>query len=133
MGFSFWLGHATRYALTSSIWWMKQQKLSALQIEIHPYFRNDALINFCKEHEIHVTAYSPLGGAPETEDLVKKTLPKLLEDVDVVNIAGRLNKSPAQVRTTSHSVLSMEYNCEFMYLWHLKHMKICFFVSLILQ
>lgn len=67
------------------------------QIEIHPYFRNDSVIQFCKENEIHVTAYSPLGGAPETEGLVKKNLPKLLEDVKVKEVAERLNKSAAQV------------------------------------
>ncbi|KAF5839211.1 NADP-dependent oxidoreductase domain-containing protein [Dunaliella salina] len=31
------------------------------QVEGHPYFRNEALIGFCRANNIHVTAYSPLG------------------------------------------------------------------------
>jgi diketogulonate reductase-like aldo/keto reductase len=31
------------------------------QVESHPYFRNAALVSFCKLHGIHVTAYAPLG------------------------------------------------------------------------
>lgn len=44
-----------------------------------------------------MTAYSPLGGAPENEALVKRKLPRLLQDPDVNAIAEKLGKSPAQV------------------------------------
>ena len=31
------------------------------QIEAHPLLLQDDLVNYCKEHNIHITAYSPLG------------------------------------------------------------------------
>ncbi|MCB0473999.1 MAG: aldo/keto reductase, partial [Flavobacteriaceae bacterium] len=30
------------------------------QVECHPYFQQDTLLNFCREHNIFLTAYSPL-------------------------------------------------------------------------
>eukprot|EP00210_Caulerpa_lentillifera_P001169 g1125.t1 len=72
-------------------------KPSVVQVEIHPYFRNDALIAWCKEQGIHVTAYSPLGGSPENETLVKKALPKLMENETLEQIANQVSKSKGQV------------------------------------
>ena len=34
------------------------------QVEVHPYFQNDELIDFCQKNDIVVTAYAPLG-APD--------------------------------------------------------------------
>ena len=31
------------------------------QVEVHPYFQNDELIEFCQKNDIVVTAYAPLG------------------------------------------------------------------------
>ena len=31
------------------------------QIEAHPLLLQDDLVNYCKEHNIHIAAYSPLG------------------------------------------------------------------------
>ncbi len=36
-----------------------------VQVEGHPYFRNEKLRAFCAAKGVHVTAYSPLG-TPET-------------------------------------------------------------------
>lgn len=34
------------------------------QIELHPYLPQRKLVQFSKENNIHITAHSPLGGAP---------------------------------------------------------------------
>ena len=31
-----------------------------LQVEVHPYFRNDGLLKYCASKNIHVTAYAPV-------------------------------------------------------------------------
>lgn len=31
------------------------------QVEVHPFWRNDDLISFCKKEGIHVSAYCPMG------------------------------------------------------------------------
>jgi diketogulonate reductase-like aldo/keto reductase len=30
------------------------------QIEIHPYMRRDELVQYCRDHGIHVMAFSPM-------------------------------------------------------------------------
>jgi len=60
------------------------------QIEAHPLLPQDELVAFCKEHNIHITAYSPLGN-----NLVGK--PKLTDYPEVVEIAKKLDATPAQV------------------------------------
>jgi diketogulonate reductase-like aldo/keto reductase len=34
------------------------------QVEVHPYFQNTELVDFCQTNDIIVTAYAPLG-APD--------------------------------------------------------------------
>lgn len=55
------------------------------QIECHPYLSQKALQEFCAEHQIAVTAWSPLGRG------------RALQDATILNIAARYNKSAAQV------------------------------------
>ncbi|KAI9290960.1 aldehyde reductase-like protein [Neoconidiobolus thromboides FSU 785] len=61
---------------------------AALQVELHPYLPQPELLEFCKNENIHVTAYSPLGS---------EAVPKVREQTEVVEIAQRLGKTPAQV------------------------------------
>ncbi|KAI5746771.1 hypothetical protein M8J77_007302 [Diaphorina citri] len=63
-----------------------------LQIEVHPYLNQRKLIDFCKKHNITVTAYSPLG-APWTNP----DKPLLINDDVLKEIADKYRKSPAQV------------------------------------
>lgn len=62
----------------------------ANQIEAHPYLPQDDLVKYCKEKNIHITAYSPLGNN-------LKGLPKLTDHEKVQEIASRLGATPAQV------------------------------------
>jgi 2,5-diketo-D-gluconate reductase A len=55
------------------------------QIEVHPYFTNDAVRGYGQEHQIATEAWSPIaqGG--------------VLEDPAIIRIADRVGKTPAQV------------------------------------
>ena len=55
------------------------------QIEVHPYLANDAVRAFCREHEIHVEAWSPIAQG------------KVLDDPAVVQVAGSVGRTPSQV------------------------------------
>lgn len=55
------------------------------QIELHPYLSQKPLLNFCKENNIAVTAWGPLGRG------------KILEDETISNLAGKYNKTAAQI------------------------------------
>lgn len=72
-----------------------------LQIEMHVYLQQKELVDFCKANKILVTAYSPLGSKGIDKLLqgagVNRQIPDLMENPVVVEIANRLEKSPAQV------------------------------------
>lgn len=55
------------------------------QVEIHPSFQQTALAGFCKENNILVTAYSPLGNGADI------TIPK------IQRLAETMSASPAQM------------------------------------
>ncbi|GLV43322.1 uncharacterized protein CBL_03865 [Carabus blaptoides fortunei] len=72
-----------------------------LQIELHVYFQQNELVDFCKQNSISVTAYSPLGSKGLSELLAKlgvnhKSL-NLLEVPVVKEIATKHGETPAQV------------------------------------
>ncbi len=62
------------------------------QIELHPYFQQPRLVEFCQYRDIAVTAYSPLGrpGAAEMAG-------KLVEDETIMKLASAHKKTPAQI------------------------------------
>ncbi|CAN1770096.1 NADPH-dependent aldo-keto reductase, chloroplastic [Linum perenne] len=74
------------------------------QVECHPVWQQPALHQFCKSAGIHVSAYSPLGSPGSW---VKG---EILKEPILIEIAKKLNKSPAQVALrwgiqSGHSVL----------------------------
>ena len=56
-----------------------------LQVEVHPYHRNDALIAWCRQHDIHVTAFSPLG-SPDSASIFPRKKPLVLMEDDTVKV-----------------------------------------------
>jgi len=70
-------------------------KPAALQVELHPYFQQKVLVDYCKAHHIAVTAYSPL--ANPAMPFHKAGDPNILHDPVISEIAKKHGKSNAQV------------------------------------
>ncbi|XP_069682289.1 aldo-keto reductase family 1 member A1-like [Periplaneta americana] len=72
-----------------------------LQVELHLYFQQRELVEFCKKHDIVVCAYSPLGSRGSAKLFqavgVSKELPDLMNNPTVLEVAKRLGKTPAQI------------------------------------
>uniref|UniRef100_A0A8C7ZT01 Aldo-keto reductase family 1 member D1 n=1 Tax=Oryzias sinensis TaxID=183150 RepID=A0A8C7ZT01_9TELE len=66
------------------------------QVECHPYFTQPKLLEFCRQHDIVVVGYCPLGSSRDSSWVNLKS-PPLLEDELLVNIGKKYNKSTAQV------------------------------------
>lgn len=58
------------------------------QIEMHPFLVQECLRTFCDEHDIAITAYSPLAGG-KVESLVKEPA--------IVDAAREVNATPVQI------------------------------------
>lgn len=65
------------------------------QVESHPYLNNKKLIAHCKERDITITSYFPLGSP--SRPWAKADEPVLLEDPQLGAIANRYGKTIAQV------------------------------------
>jgi alcohol dehydrogenase (NADP+) len=67
------------------------------QIELHPYLQQPAMLDFCRTHGVHLTAYSPLGAPGRPAGLKAADEPMLLEDPAILAIAERHHATPGQV------------------------------------
>ncbi|KAK9875414.1 hypothetical protein WA026_007807 [Henosepilachna vigintioctopunctata] len=74
---------------------------SSLQVELHPYLQQNELVDFCKENNIVVVAYSPLGSlglSVYIEKLGKKEdFQNVLQNPTIKAIAEKHSKTAAQV------------------------------------
>ncbi|XP_027888463.1 3-oxo-5-beta-steroid 4-dehydrogenase-like isoform X2 [Xiphophorus couchianus] len=66
------------------------------EIECHPYFTQPKLLEYCRQNDIVVVGYCPLGSSRDAS-WVNLTCPPLLEDELLVSIGKKHNKSSAQV------------------------------------
>ncbi|PPQ94399.1 hypothetical protein CVT25_002487 [Psilocybe cyanescens] len=72
---------------------------SILQVEIHPYLTQEAIVEYAQSEGIAVTAYSSLGPASFVElqwDNAKSAVPLSVHPI-ITSIASNHNKTPAQV------------------------------------
>ncbi|KAI8869366.1 aldo-keto reductase [Ramicandelaber brevisporus] len=63
------------------------------QVEMHPYFKQKELFDYCRSRGIHLTAYSPFGAGGE---------PKLTADPVVAKIAEKHGVHPSNVLISWH-------------------------------
>lgn len=67
------------------------------QVELHPYLQQPKLLQFCKDNNILITCYSPLGSTDRPPVFKADDEPKILASDTILKIGKRLNASPAQV------------------------------------
>ncbi|MDR2551198.1 MAG: aldo/keto reductase [Desulfobulbus sp.] len=67
------------------------------QIELHPYLQQGATLDFCKQNNILVTAFSPLGSGDRPAAMKKAGEPTLLDNPVILQVAARHGITPAQV------------------------------------
>ncbi|CBY06976.1 unnamed protein product [Oikopleura dioica] len=67
------------------------------QVECHPLFPQKELLHFCHENQIHMTAYSPLGGVSREIENTKTKNFEFMKNKTIMQIATEIKKDPAQV------------------------------------
>ncbi|KAL6940341.1 trifunctional aldehyde reductase/xylose reductase/glucose 1-dehydrogenase (NADP(+)) [Hanseniaspora vineae] len=74
-------------------------KPQCLQIEHHPYLTQENLVQYAKNEDIQVVAYSSFGPASflEMDVELAKSTPSLFEHEDVVSVANKYKVSPSDV------------------------------------
>ncbi|MBG88321.1 MAG: 4-dihydromethyl-trisporate dehydrogenase [Verrucomicrobiales bacterium] len=72
-------------------------KPSVLQVESHPYLTQDKLLRYCQQEGIAYTAFSPLGALSYFQLNMAEQSESVIEEPLVKEIAGRVNRTPAQV------------------------------------
>lgn len=72
------------------------------QVELHPYLAQNALLSYCFENEVALTAYAPLGSGDRPEALKKIQEPGLLVNKKIRTIADKHQCSAAQVLISWH-------------------------------
>lgn len=66
------------------------------QVELHPYLQQNALLDFCRQNNILVTAYSPLGSGDRPAGMKKRDEPSLLDNPVIGRVAAKHGITPAQ-------------------------------------
>lgn len=67
------------------------------QVELHPYNPQNELLDYCRDQEIQVTAYSPLGSGDRPDSMKQKDEPPLLDNETVISTAEKEGVTPAQL------------------------------------
>ena len=67
------------------------------QIELHPLLQQQKMLEYGKQNDVLLTAYSPLGSGDRPAALKKESEPSLLTQPIIVDIAKQKELTPAQV------------------------------------
>lgn len=70
---------------------------AVLQVELHPYLTQDRLLRFCREQDVAVTGFSPLGASSCVELGTAGDGDSVLAEPAVADIAARVSRTPARV------------------------------------
>ncbi|CAF1379990.1 unnamed protein product [Adineta steineri] len=67
--------------------WLKQAGFvpAVNQIELHPWWQNEDIVNYCRTNNIAIEGYSPLGKS------------RFLDDPYLIKLSQKYNKTPAQI------------------------------------
>ncbi|KAH3743551.1 aldo/keto reductase [Pelomyxa schiedti] len=76
------------------LWMEARIKPSVVQVEMHPLCQQAKLREYCSLRRICLTAYSPLGG---NDHPTRPSMPNVLQNATLNRIAGKYNKTTAQV------------------------------------
>jgi alcohol dehydrogenase (NADP+) len=67
------------------------------QIELHPLLQQAKMLEYCKKHNIIVTAYSPLGTKNRQMSSEMAKVPDFLNNPSILEMAKKRNATPAQI------------------------------------
>ncbi len=68
------------------------------QVESHPYWQQQELLQFCQQHQVQMEAYAPLGSRAKRERFPDDNVaPDLFEDPSILAIAEKHQATPAQI------------------------------------
>ena len=67
------------------------------QVEAHPFFPQRELLDWCRDHDIALTAYSPLGSGDRIPEFRRDDEPEPLKDPVILDIANRRGLTAGQV------------------------------------
>ncbi len=73
------------------------------QVEMHPLLPQDALLDYCKDENINVTAYSPLGSGDRSKAMKAENEPNMFEISVLKEIAKKHNALVPQVLIAWHN------------------------------
>jgi len=89
---NFTIRHLEALRKTARIW-----PPAVNQIELHPYNPQTELVEYCKVHGIVIEAYASLGGQDVGKKRWNELGGKLLDRIEVLDIAKKHGKNPAQI------------------------------------
>ena len=75
-----------------------QYKPAINQFEFHPYYQRFDLMEYCRKHDIEITAYGSLGAAEShNSDNLENNKHPVLENQVILDLASKYDKTAAQI------------------------------------